>query len=321
MRLPVKQILAFACAGTLAACGTAGHNAQAIGAMPGPQQNGPAADYPMVLGDAFIVDGVSYKPVDVMNYDTVGYAGVEVGAGEREGVTIAHRTLPLPSYAEVTSLESGRTILVRVERRGPMTGARLIDLSPAAAAQLGVNGAHSPIRIRRVNPPEQERALLRGGEAVPPRMDTPKSLGAVLRRKLEPDFVAVAVPLPTPVPTVAAAPVKAAQAKVPVVKAVKAAAPAQPAPKPVTVPTKAPAPTPATTAPKEHSGTLIVQVGAFSTEQRGRTAAAKVGGNVSAAGKFHRVRMGPFATRGQAEAALAKAKAAGYSDARIQRAD
>ena len=45
------------------------------------------------------------------------------------------------------------------------------------------------------------------------------------------------------------------------------------------------------------------------------------GGSVSPSGRFFRVRMGPFATRGQAEAALAKAKAAGYSDARIQRAD
>jgi rare lipoprotein A len=145
---------------------------------------------------------------------------------------------------------------------------------------------------------------------VPPRMDTPKSLVAVLRRKLDPDFVTAPVPAPTPTP--AASPVAAvAPIKTPPVKA---------APKPAVAPVPS-RPAPAATAVKPQPGTLIVQVGAFSTEQRGKTAATKVGGHVSQSGKFHRVRIGPFATRGQADAALAKAKAAGYSDARIQRAD
>jgi rare lipoprotein A len=320
MRLPVKQIFVLGTAALLAGCGMAGHNGLQASTDPAPSRTGPAADYPMVLGDAFTVDGISYKPVDVMNYDTVGYAGVGAGAG----VTIAHRTLPLPSYAEVTSLESGKTILVRVERRGPMTGARLIELSPAAAAQLGVSGEHTPIRIRRVNPPEQERALLRSGEVAPPRMDTPKSLVAVLRRKLEPDFVAA--PLPVPAPTSPAV-VPSAAPKTPAAKvAPKPAALPKPAasPKPAALPKPAYQPVPpkpAVVAPASHAHSLFVQVGAFSTEERGKSAAAKVGGQVSLSGKFHRVRMGPFATRGQADAALAKAKAAGYTDARIQRAD
>ncbi|MEO5598593.1 MAG: SPOR domain-containing protein [Novosphingobium sp.] len=305
MRLPVKQIFILGTAGLLAGCGVVGQHGPELSADPALSRTGPAADYPMVLGDAFTVDGVSYKPVDVMNYDTVGYAGV----GDGGGITIAHRTLPLPSYAEVTSLESGKTILVRVERRGPMTGARLIELSPAAAAQLGASGGHTPIRIRRVNPPEQERALLRNGEMVPPRMDTPKSLVAVLRRKLEPDFVAApAPPVPAPAPTAAPKSIPVAvttPAKAPPAKVAAMPAPARAIPLPA----------------KPQSGSLMVQVGAFSTEDRGKSAAAKVGGKVSQSGKFHRVRIGPFATRGQAEAALAKAKSAGYSDARIQRAD
>jgi rare lipoprotein A len=79
--------------------------------------NGPAADYPVVIGDAFTIDGVTHTPTDQLNYDAVGYASVS----PQDGVAVAasHKTLPLPSYAEVTSLESGRTILVRVENRGP----------------------------------------------------------------------------------------------------------------------------------------------------------------------------------------------------------
>ncbi|HEY2345383.1 MAG TPA: septal ring lytic transglycosylase RlpA family protein [Xanthomonadaceae bacterium] len=51
----------------------------------------------------------------------------------------AHRTLPLPSYARVTNLESGRSVIVRINDRGPFHDGRLIDLSYAAAIKLGVN--------------------------------------------------------------------------------------------------------------------------------------------------------------------------------------
>src|SRR5512139_970756 len=76
--------------------------------VPTPAPAGPAADYPMVLGSPYVVDGVTYTPADTMNIDQVGYAVVEQDAGA--GVSIAHRTLPLPSYVEVTSLRTGRTI-------------------------------------------------------------------------------------------------------------------------------------------------------------------------------------------------------------------
>ncbi|MBS0194958.1 MAG: septal ring lytic transglycosylase RlpA family protein [Proteobacteria bacterium] len=51
----------------------------------------------------------------------------------------AHRTLPLPSYARVTNLENGRSVIVRINDRGPFHDGRLIDLSYAAAIRLGVN--------------------------------------------------------------------------------------------------------------------------------------------------------------------------------------
>ena len=58
----------------------------------------------------------------------------------------AHRTLPLPSYARVTNLENGRSVIVRINDRGPFHEGRLIDLSYAAAVKLGVN-VHGTARV------------------------------------------------------------------------------------------------------------------------------------------------------------------------------
>ncbi|GAA0278860.1 endolytic peptidoglycan transglycosylase RlpA [Alteraurantiacibacter aestuarii] len=141
--------------------------------------NGPQADYPVVIGPAYMVDGKQFTPADVLNYDEVGY----LAAGTGEGITGAHHTLPVPSYVEVTSLETGRTILVRLEQRGPMDSRHLLSLSAPAMEQLQAS-ADTPIRVRRVNPPETHRAVLRAGEAAPLRMDTPMGLVTVLRRRL-----------------------------------------------------------------------------------------------------------------------------------------
>jgi rare lipoprotein A len=165
--------------------------------------NGPQSDYPMVLGQPFNVDGVVYAPVDTMNYDMVGHAAISPVDGN--GITASHRTLPLPSYVEVTALDSGRTILVRVERRGPMTGSLLTELTPAAAAQLGILGQErAAVRVRRVNPPEPERAALRAGGAAPARMDMPPSLRAVLLRRLNQPGPEAELSRPVPMPAILA---------------------------------------------------------------------------------------------------------------------
>ena len=67
----------------------------------------------------------------------------------------------------------------------------------------------------------------------------------------------------------------------------------------------------------EQVGAFVVQAAAFSTAERAERAARTLDGNVTRAGRYYRVRTGPFATRGEAEASLAKVRAAGYSDARI----
>src|SRR3546814_18737689 len=87
-------------------------------------------------------------------------------------LSAAHKTLPLPSYVEVTALDTGRTVLVRVNDRGPMATDRLIDLSPAAADQLGLKDGVTGVRVRRVHPPRAERLQLRAGKAVPDTLAT-----------------------------------------------------------------------------------------------------------------------------------------------------
>ncbi|HEY6870321.1 MAG TPA: SPOR domain-containing protein, partial [Novosphingobium sp.] len=264
--------------------------------------------------------------------------------------TIAHRTMPLPSYAEVTSLRTGRTILVRVERRGPPAGNATIALSPAAAAQLGTGETRTPIRIRRVNPPEPERAALRAGQPAPLRMDTPMSLVGVLMHKLEPGAAPVA-PSAEPAAPASTAPVTAKHpAVMPSQLKPETPAAARPSPAPVAAPQAAPHPavakpaapanaSPARAAPKPTAsgqagakpagpagptaptkGDTVVQVGAYASRASADKVAARVGGTVSAVGKLFRVRIGGLATPQAASAALAKARAAGYSDARIQHA-
>lgn len=305
-------------------------------------ENGPAADYPVVVGDPFTIDGVTYTPLDTMNYDQVGYAALDFDGGT--GVTGAHRTLPLPSYVEVTSLDTGRTILVRLERRGPMTNDRLIALSPGAIAQLGVmQGA--PIRMRRVNPPEEDRARLRAGREAPARMDTPTGLLEVLKRRL-PERGSASLADPRQAQVSGAVPTKGAIATLdpneeamlptepdePATPAVPPSAPEEVELEPVAPgrpvlrpelpmaveggPARAPL-----MVPQDAAGRFAVQLGAFSVRANADRLAREVQGNVANSGRLWLVRVGPYATRGQAEQALAMLRQRGYTDALIRTTD
>jgi rare lipoprotein A len=295
-------------------------------------QAGPEADYPVTIGDPYVIGGVTYTPADTLNYDAVGYAHAGT---EGSGISGAHHSLPLPCYVEVTSLDSGHTILVRLDRRGPMNGKQLVELSPAAWAQLGLPpGADVPVRVRRVNPPEPERALLRTGSHAPERMETPPGLRAALRRKLgvatpttpdEPPSATLsggpaqpvahpapvmprkgAVPTPPPPPTPVPAVPKPAAAK---------SAPLKPAPpKPASQKPAPPKPEPVPPPVHASARTLVVQVAAFSSKDRAERAARQVGGKVEPAGKLWRVRIVASGEE-QARAALAKAKQSGYAGA------
>lgn len=306
-------------ASALAGCGiTAGDGASGYAGLrsaPGATTVGPAADYPVVIGEPYRVGQVTYTPADTLNYDQVGYAAADTGTA---GVSGAHHTLPLPSYVEVTSLATGRTILARLERRGPMDSDALVALSPAALAQLEAS-AGTPVRVRRVNPPEDHRALLRAGQSAPLRMDTPETLVSVLRRKLpKAGSVSLAAPEAASATEITSISEPTEAVELPPDSTTESAPPPLP---PLATAVERTAPSPAfeqgfAPAVSREDG-FVVQAAAFSTRDRAQKAATVLGGQVSQAGRYYRVRTGPFATRGQAEASLAKVRAAGYRDARI----
>lgn len=103
------------------------------------------------IGSAYKVDDVQYIPVEDMTYDQTGIAGVVPaeldGAKTSNGETFnasqmvaTSKTLPLPTIARVTNLDNGQSVVVRVNNRGPFVNTRLMDLSPAAAQKIGLNG-------------------------------------------------------------------------------------------------------------------------------------------------------------------------------------
>lgn len=142
----------------------------------------PVSDTPVRIGAPYSIRGTVYVPATAPAYDEVGYAswygnesGNRTANGERfrpGWITAAHTTLPLPTYVEVTALDTGRRIIVRVNDRGPFAKGRLIDLSRGAAGQLGIQArGHAPVRVRVARPSEKDRKRLRKGKparALPP---------------------------------------------------------------------------------------------------------------------------------------------------------
>jgi rare lipoprotein A len=311
----------------LAGCGSFdGKKDSGPTAAPSPAPAGPVAvDGPPKLGAPFTVGGTTYTPADIADYDDVGYAswygeelaGRPTATGEPfdpNAITAAHKTLPLPSYVEVTALDTGRTILVRVNDRGPMANDRLIDLSRGAAQQLGLNGGLAAVRVRRTNPPAAEKLQLRSGKPVAERLATPDTLLVLLRGKLAGQPVpAGTVTATASKPTPSAPSPGGDRFIVEGPSAAKPAAVKTPAPKPAASPAK-PKPAPAAA-----SGSYVVQVAAFSGETRAKSAAKSVGGTVIKAGNLWRVRMGPYASEAEALSAVGRAKAKGFRDAQVQR--
>ena len=157
-----RGILGLVLAASVAGCG-------------GGETYRPVIDVPVRIGPPYKVRGMTYVPAAQPGYDMLGYAtwygsesGNQVANGERfrpSWVTAAHATLPLPSYVEVTALDTGRRIVVRVNDRGPYGDpARILDLSKGAAELLGVRASgKAAVRVRVVEPGEADRAALRKG--------------------------------------------------------------------------------------------------------------------------------------------------------------
>ena len=123
------------------------------------------------VGAPYVVAGRTYFPTDDPNYRAEGLAswygddfhGRMTANGEvfdPNAISAAHPTLPLPSYARVTNLSNGRSIIVRINDRGPFHGNRIIDVSGRAAYLLGFRAAGTGwVRVEYVG-----RAPLQGSD-------------------------------------------------------------------------------------------------------------------------------------------------------------
>ncbi|WP_243453718.1 septal ring lytic transglycosylase RlpA family protein [Sandaracinobacteroides saxicola] len=131
-----------------------------------PRVAGPKAPPGVKIGAPYVVFGQTYVPADDRSYDARGIASW-YGPGfhakltangetyDQDDVTAAHKTLPMPSWVEVTNLDNGRVLTVRVNDRGPFVDGRIIDLSRRSAQLLGVDKVGlAKVRVRRVFPPE-----------------------------------------------------------------------------------------------------------------------------------------------------------------------
>jgi rare lipoprotein A len=122
--------------------------------------------YVLASADGYVARGVAswYGPT---------FQGERTAMGERYdmyAMTAAHKTLPLPCYVRVTNLSNGRSVVVRVNDRGPFVANRLIDLSYTAALKLGmVKEGTAFVEVRAITPGEPAGSTLtRASQAPPP---------------------------------------------------------------------------------------------------------------------------------------------------------
>lgn len=304
----------------LAGCGGGGELPPASAGGQGPVYGTAVSDVPVRIGEPYTIDGRTYTPSDPSHYDEVGlasyygdeFSGRPTANGERfrpSGASAAHRTLPLPSYVEVTALQTGRTILARVNDRGPFAGDRIIDLSVGAARQLGiVEQGTAPVRVRRVQPNESDRARLRAGQPTQPRLQTSPQLLDALRAQFERG--GGVIPQATPSPD---APASTGRTGVDWQ--------VEDAPQAGTLHSETNQPAPRT-APAA-SGSYYVQLGAFSNAANAQRMAGRAQSlgrvRVVPAGNIRRVRLGPYPSQTAANQARSRAVSAGFTDARVFR--
>ena len=174
----LRGALIAAAFSTLAACASFGGGRGAP--LRPPAVTDPA---PIVAGTMrpYQIRGRWYRPAEQPNYDEVGLAswygaqhnGRPTSTGERfdmAALTAAHKTLPLPSLVEVTNRANGRRVILRVNDRGPFVDSRIIDLSRAAAEELGLlSQGVGEVRVRYVGraPRTGGGATMRRAEAAP----------------------------------------------------------------------------------------------------------------------------------------------------------
>jgi rare lipoprotein A len=284
-----------------------------------------------VAGAPYEVNGKWFVPAHEPDYDEVGIASwygpnfhqKATATGEtynQEDFTGAHPTLPIPSMVRVTNLENGRTLLVRLNDRGPYVDDRLIDLSHGSAQALGVVGkGTAKVRVQYVGPVTAQ--ISQGAAFQTASVNTQKALASTPIRATPVRLEGASTHEPSLMfDPYADAPISLtpkSQTSVDTGRAVRvtASAPAAIAYSP------APAPAPLKVAPAAavSSGAFLLQAGAFGDLNNAR----KLQGQLASYGPvkveaaeingahLYRVQVGPFASRDAALAAQGQLAAAG----------
>lgn len=244
-------------------------------------QGAPPAQGEYKVGKPYQVGGIWYVPREQPNYDETGVASwygdqfhmKATANGETfdmARVSAAHTTLPLPSLVEVTNLDNGRKLVVRVNDRGPFVGNRIIDLSREAARQLGYDRMGlARVRVRYVGaaPLLGPDGGLRYANAKPYPTHLPAT---VLAMRATAPGVDPALELAAGAPT--AAPVSApivSEALPPITGSAISSAPIPPAP--LAAPSAA-----VSVVAASASSALRIQAGAFSSEVNAQRAVSQL---------------------------------------------
>jgi len=299
------SLLLAALAFALTACGSrGGGSANNVAA--------PNANGFYKVGQPYQIDGKWYYPAVNWSYNETGVAswygpdfdGKYTANGERydmNALTAAHRTLPMPSIVEVTNLDNGRSIQLRVNDRGPYARDRILDVSRRAAQMLGFeNAGTAHVRVQLLQQPTLQAELLaqrNGGPDVeaPTQLAAAEPIATVNQQTLAPPNGAAAPPPTANAPAATQQPApRAATSHLALVAPTQAAT------------TKAPAIAPAA------NSRMYIQAGAFSSRQNAETLKAKLTQfgtvNIDTAQvhgtNVYRVRIGPIATTGEADRLL-----------------
>lgn len=270
------------------------------------------------VGAPYQVNGVWYYPAEDWNYDETGIASwygpgfheKNTANGElydQNALTAAHKTLPMPSIVEVTNLENGRSLKLRVNDRGPFVAGRILDVSRRGAQLLGFQGQGTArVRVRVLADESQQVAAAMKGTVLA-RADSPIRTDVDVSRPM--------VGSETLAPPPGAKAVAATQG---------------PEPKRARPPEREPVAPPA---PLDGSVTqvavrptnIFVQVGSFTQHQNAyqvqvrlaKVADVKVNSAIVNGREFFRVRTGPLQSVEQADKVLNQIIRSGYNDARI----
>lgn len=292
-------------------------------AMPQVEPLASGANKPYVIfGKRYVPDTSqrAYQARGVASWYGKKFHGARTSNGEiydMYAMTAAHPTMPIPSYARVTRVATGKSVLVRVNDRGPFHSDRLIDLSYTAAYKLGILGkGSSEVVVELLMPAEIARIRAeRNGEpvlAMAPAPTASASAAAMPTIDYSPEIEPVAMTSPVQ-PVVGGAPMRELA---PLPTAPQAPRPSY-APAPaasVNVPANM-QPTRVSTAP---SSGVFLQLGAFSGQRNAEDLIARVKAQVPdvtealrivSTDNIHRVHLGPYPDRQAAMAAAERLQA------------